>query len=403
MRVLCTTIGSPSHGRAQLPLLRALATRHEVLVLADPAVEGVFREDDVRVVPCLGALDPAAWVERYPEAVPEPAPDDPERFHAALMRAIFRGMALGGAADSYAIALPLAEEFRPDLILRDGMDLGACLVGERLGVPHLPTPSGTTNLLDPAEVLEPLNATRARLGLPAGDDPLSVVPHGRVDYVPAGLSFSRHLGPSLAYRQTLDVTRAGALPDWVAELATDRPLVFAAIGTALPMSHERAAGAPPPDPYPDGPATLRAMAEAVALLDDCVVVLATGGVPLDPEVALGPHVHATERLPQPLLLESVDLFLTHGGFNSIRESLRTATPMVVLPQFGDQYPNARRVEQLDLGRRVTDPRPEAVAALCRDVLADHAIATSARWARLAMLTLPPIETAVADLVKLVAG
>ncbi|WP_341829958.1 glycosyltransferase [Streptomyces hainanensis] len=400
---MCTTIGSPSHGRAQLPLLRALAARHEVLVLVDPPLRAVFREDDVRVVPCLGALDPAGWIRRYHDAIPETPPGDPERFHAALMRAMFRGMALGGAADSYAAALPLAEEFRPDLILRDGMDFGACLVAERLGVPHLPTPSGTTNILDPAEVFEPLNATRARLGLPAGDDPLSIAPHGRVDYVPGSLSFSRHLGPSLAYRQTVDVTRAAALPEWVAELATDRPLVLAAIGTALPMSHERADGAPPPAPYPNAPDTLRAMAEAVALLDDCVVVLATAGVPLDPEVTLGPHVHVAERLPQPLLLESVDLFLTHGGFNSVRESLRTATPMVVLPQFGDQYPNARRVEELGLGRRVTDPRPAAVAALCRDVLADQAIGAHARRARLAMLTLPPIETAVADLVKLVAG
>jgi UDP:flavonoid glycosyltransferase YjiC (YdhE family) len=96
----------------------------------------------------------------------------------------------------------------------------------------------------------------------------------------------------------------------------------------------------------------------------------------------------------------VDVFLTHGGFNSIRESLRTATPLAVLPQFGDQHANALRVEELGIGRAVTDVTPEGIAAVCRDVLADDAIAARTRTARLAMLAMPGIETAVGDLEKL---
>ncbi|TDC25989.1 glycosyltransferase, partial [Streptomyces sp. 8K308] len=329
--------------------------------------------------------------------------DDPEAFQSTLMPALFHGMTRVGAVDSYTAVLPVAEGFRPDLILRDGMDLGACLVAERLGVPQLPTPSGTTNILNPAKILGPLNATREAVGLPVRNDPLSLLPHGRIDYVPPALSFARYLGPSsLAYRQTVDVARAAALPAWVAELATDRPLVFAALGTALPMARDQVYSPTPPALFPNARKTLRTMAEAVARLDDCVVVLATAGVGPVPD-DLPPHVHVVEQVPQPLLLEAVDVFLTHGGFNSVRESLRTATPMVVLPQFADQYPNARRVEELGLGRRVTTRTPDGVAADCRAVLADSGIAARVRRARLAMLTLPPVESAVGDLVKLVTG
>lgn len=404
MRVMCTTMGSPSHGRAQLPLLRALAAAgHEVLVVTDEVLAPVFREDDVRVVTRMPALDPGGWVERYRGGGGQPPDGDPEVFQRGLMPALFRGMTREGAADSYAAVLPVAEEFRPDLILRDGMDLGACLVGERLGVPQLPTPSGTTNVLNPAKILGPLNATREEVGLPVRDDPLSLLPYGRIDHVPPALSFARYLEPSpLAYRQTVDVARGAALPAWVAELGSDRPLVFAALGTVLPATCERASSPAPPVLFPDARETLRTMAEAVARLDDCVVVLATGGVDAGPGEP-PPHVHVVERIPQPLLLEAVDVFLTHGGFNSVRESLRTATPMVVLPQFADQYPNARRVEELGLGRCVTTRTPEGVAADCRAVLADRRIAARARRARLAMLTLPPVENAVADLVKIVTG
>jgi len=127
--------------------------------------------------------------------------------------------------------------------------------------------------------------------------------------------------------------------------------------------------------------------------------VATSGVPADTD-GLPPHVRVTDRLPQPLLLEAVDLFLTHGGFNSIRESLRTATPLAVLPQFGDQPDNARRVQELGLGREVTDRTPDGIAAACRAVLADPAYGVRARQARLAMLALPEIDNAVADLEKI---
>ncbi|MEU6117217.1 glycosyltransferase [Streptomyces sp. NPDC047117] len=411
MRVLCTTIGSPSHGRAQLPLLRALAAAgHEVRVATTEEVAPLFAHDDLTVVTCMPSFTPQLFMDEE-FALGDDAPGagagepDPEQQQAAMMRFMVRLLSGPMARKLREIMLPLARDFRPHLILRDGMDLGSVLIAEELGIPQLPTPSGSSNMLDPEEIHPGLTALRAEFGLPAQQDPLSVVPHGRVDYVPADFSFARHLPGSLSYRQTVQVERDSVLPEWVAELPTDRPLVWAAIGTALPMIQQRKEQGeqqPPEMPFefPDPVKTLQSIIEAAAKLSECTVVVATGGVPVD-TTELPSHVRLTERLPQPLLLESVDLFLTHGGFNSIREAMRTGTPLAVLPQFGDQGPNAQRVEELGLGREITDRTPDGIAAVCRAVLADAGAAATARRARLRMLTLPAVEHAVADLERLV--
>ncbi|MEU8872372.1 glycosyltransferase [Streptomyces javensis] len=409
MRVLFTTLGSPSHGRAQLPLARALAASgHEVLVATTPTLAPVFERDDVRVTTSFDDLNPGTFFgsAMAEEAGPAGPPDlnrmDDQERQALMVRVVTKVLSGPMAVTLLDAVLPVARDFHPDLILRDGMDLGSCIVAESLGIPQLSTPSGSANTYDPVVLLPGLNALRERHDLSTSDDPASLVPHGRIDYVPPAFSFAQHLPASLSYRQTVDVDRGAVLPRWVAELPTDRPLMFAAIGTAIPMFHDSSRGAdsgPPPIPMPDPVDTLRAMVQGVSRLEECTVILATGGIPVDTD-GVPPHVHITDRLPQPLLLESVDLFLTHGGFNSIRESLRTATPMAVLPQFGDQPGNAQRVEELGLGRRITDATPDGITAVCREVLADDGCRARARRARLEMLALPEIDSAVPDLEKL---
>ncbi|MGR4853721.1 glycosyltransferase [Streptomyces sp. LARHCF252] len=400
MRVLCTTLGSPSHGRAQLPLLRALSKAgHQVLVVTTDALAPVFRDDDVQVNAVLPEFDPLAAMGPYLAELQETA--DLTEPTAALTRLLMRHVAGPGVKPHLDVLLPLARDFRPDVILRDGMDMSAVLTAELLRVPQLPTPSGFSNILDPVEVLPQLNERREELGLPVRDDPLSLVPHGRVDYVPPAFSFARHLHQAWAYRQTVDVERGGVLPEWAARLPTDRPLVYAAIGTALPVMRERMADRDTPLPVklPDPTESLNAILGAAAGLDDCTVVVSTSGIPVDTEGLPG-HIHVAERVPQPLLLESVDLFVTHGGFNSIREAMRTGTPLAVLPHFGDQPANADRVQELGLGRHITDSSAAGIADVCRGLLADPGPRARARSARLAMLTLPEVDQAVGDLAKI---
>lgn len=54
-------------------------------------------------------------------------------------------------------------------------------------------------------------------------------------------------------------------------------------------------------------------------------------------------------VPQLELLKQVDLFITHGGMNSTSEGLYNKIPLIVVPQFGDQFIVGKRVEEIGAG------------------------------------------------------
>jgi MGT family glycosyltransferase len=83
---------------------------------------------------------------------------------------------------------------------------------------------------------------------------------------------------------------------------------------------------------------------------DYFVVVSMG--PQHDELKLAPNMTGEEFLPQPAILPQVDVVITHGGNNTVTESLHFGKPMVVLPLFWDQHDNAQRMQELGLGRRL---------------------------------------------------
>ncbi len=65
-----------------------------------------------------------------------------------------------------------------------------------------------------------------------------------------------------------------------------------------------------------------------------------------------PNVHIYKSVPQVEVLKMADVFVTHGGMNSVSEALTAAVPMVVIPFSSDQPTNARSVEKLGAGRKL---------------------------------------------------
>jgi MGT family glycosyltransferase len=78
------------------------------------------------------------------------------------------------------------------------------------------------------------------------------------------------------------------------------------------------------------------------------------------ELRLPPNMTGEEFLPQPAILPRVDIVITHGGNNTVTESLHFGKPMVVLPLFWDQHDNAQRIDELGLGRRLDTYTHEGV-------------------------------------------
>jgi MGT family glycosyltransferase len=113
----------------------------------------------------------------------------------------------------------------------------------------------------------------------------------------------------------------------------DRPLVFVSLGTAatgwpefFPMAVEALGGT------------------------DRDVVMATGDhVAVENLGALPANVRAVRHVPQLEVLRQASVFVTHGGMNSVMESLYHGVPMVVVPQMNEQRANALRVAELGLG------------------------------------------------------
>jgi len=64
------------------------------------------------------------------------------------------------------------------------------------------------------------------------------------------------------------------------------------------------------------------------------------------------NVHIYSSVPQLQVLQMADVFVTHGGMNSVSESLVYGVPMVVIPFVSDQPVNARCIEKLGVGKRM---------------------------------------------------
>ncbi len=99
--------------------------------------------------------------------------------------------------------------------------------------------------------------------------------------------------------------------------------------------------------------------------------------PLHDQLKLGERMAGEEFLPQTSLLPQVDLVITHGGNNTVVESLHNGKPMIVLPLFWDQHDNAQRVDETGFGRRLDTyaHEPGELLETIDHLLSDQALAS----------------------------
>jgi UDP:flavonoid glycosyltransferase YjiC (YdhE family) len=385
MRILFTVQPSVGHLHPLVPVAAALDDAgHEVAV----ATARSFRSE---VEGCgLTHLDAGLdWLTSDQSswgAFPPMPPPGPE--FAAFVVTMFADVTTTAMVPDL---LAIAREWRPDLIVREGMEYGGCIAAECLGIPHASVAGNAYAAVDSPDihyfpgnrlmVAEPLARQREQHGLPPDPDVRMPFRHLHMCFMPPRWDDDSVPRPANArFLRHASTLRPGIeLPAWVAQLP-ERPTVLACLGTVFNKT----------------PGVLEAIIDG--LRDEPLNLIVVFGEHEDP-ARFGPqpaNVRLVPCLSQPRLLPHCDLLITHGGFNSVKEALSEAVPMVVIPITADQPYSAQRCAALGVGR-VIDPAARTARAIrdaTRSVLAAPSYRSNAQDFRADMAALPGPEHVV---------
>jgi MGT family glycosyltransferase len=273
--------------------------------------------------------------------------------------------------------------WRPDLVLRDEIDVGVGVVAEAAGVPCADVVVlAAGGFLDAGLLRAPLRLLRTRYGLP--DVPVSAGLHGHLTLVPLppGLRDPADALPGTAVAVRPPILDE-ASPDDPAPSGLRRRSVYLTLGTIFPQESG--------DLFP------RVLA-GLAELD--VDVLVTVGRQLDP-AELGPqpaHIRVERFVPLVDALAGRDLVVSHAGSGTVVASLALGLPSLLLPMGADQPWVADRGRDLGVCR-VLDPltctpaevRSEALRLLADDCQERRAARDLAQRARALPTTVEAVD------------
>ncbi len=271
----------------------------------------------------------------------------------AQLRTWLRGLVIEAVPFQIQPLREAIRRFAPDAISTDGMLYQAVLAAHAEGVPYLGISTALT-LLQPQEIdidlfrnIQTFAEERTRLfsknGIPDARFRTCefLSPHGNVvfatrAFVGEGAAVppdTELVGPSFALGE-----RGDEIGFDFSGLAPQKPLVYASFGSQI--SHQ--------------PELLSRIAEAAAPLS-VQLLLTAGDLVDDPNFArsLPGSVALARYLPQLEVLDRARLFVSHGGANSVMESMRAGVPLLLLPVCNDQPVQAHFLASSGAGRSDT--------------------------------------------------
>jgi MGT family glycosyltransferase len=146
------------------------------------------------------------------------------------------------------------------------------------------------------------------------------------------------------------------LPDWWGDLDGSRPVVHLTQGTVANRDYAQ---------------VIAPALEALAG-DDVLLVVSTGGRPVDTLPPLPANARAAEYLPYDELLPRTSVFVTNGGYGGVQYALRYGVPIVTSGGQEDKPEVGARIAWSGVGIRIRNETPsaQAVGAAVRRVLGD---------------------------------
>lgn len=283
--------------------------------------------------------------------------------------------------------LRVIEDWRPDVVMRESLEFAGCVAAEKTGLPHASVAVAADSAIDLGPRLSaPLGDLCRDVGL--APDPALAYRHLHLCFLPPEFDGEEAVFPPTArFLRHESIRRQPTSP--VAWPEAEGPRILVSMGTVFHRT---------PGIYePVVAALARTRCSALVAL----------GFDQDPGRLsnVPPHVRVVPWLPLANLLEDTDVFITHGGFNSIKEALAAVVPMVVVPLSADQWHSMERCEALGVGVGVgTEERTaEHLHAAVDRVASDPVFARRARLFGERIEALPDASTAVTLLERLAAS
>lgn len=87
------------------------------------------------------------------------------------------------------------------------------------------------------------------------------------------------------------------------------------------------------------------------------------------------NIHIYNSVPQLEVLKMADVFVTHGGMNSVSEAFVYGVPMIVIPFMSDQPVNARCIEKLGVGKTLeySNTSKNTISEVVQSIISDASI------------------------------
>ena len=172
-------------------------------------------------------------------------------------------------------------------------------------------------------------------------------------------------------------------PDWWADLDSGRPIIHVTQGTIANKDFDQLVGP-----------TLEALAD-----DDVLVVVSTGGRPLDTLPPLPDNARAAEYVPYDELLPRTDVFVTNGGYGGVQYALRHGVPIVATGGKEDKPEVGARVMWSGVGRRIRteSPKPRSLRRAIRRVLHEPRYRDASRRIAADMAAAPGLDGLIATI------
>ncbi|AHI01171.1 nucleotide disphospho-sugar-binding domain-containing protein [Kutzneria albida] len=376
MRVLITSVGGAGHTFPMISLGWALrAAGHEVLYVVGGDLESVKRSG-------LQHVDAAPGVDMREVLSANPQPG--ESYRSTLKPGAFEGdLSEHPVARMFARLADLtvdglvgaALDWRPDLVVHEGMQAIGGVAAARAGVPAVSLGIGIVH-----EIVRVGDFHRAQLP--------SFQRHG-LDEVPVPAAGIEVGPPSMGAREGGWLMRyvpfngGGQVPDWLLRDA-GRPRIAVTLGTVVP----ELTGLGPVG-------NVLAAAPRV----DAEFVLAVGRTDLSALGELPSNVRVVDWVPLNALLESSTAVIHHGGAGTAMTALESGIPQLVVPQGADHPMNAAAVVKRGVGLSATDE--EVDAELINRVLVEDSLRAAAAEVRAEIRSMPTPAEVVGRLENLV--